>query len=209
MIALAKGHEKISLALLTLIPIFSFYSLIYNGLAFFLPIILFLLGWHLFFFRDPSRDVVVNSKCIIAPADGKVYEIIPSKGIIRIRMSLFDVHVNRWPVSGVITSITRKHGHYWPFLPFLRQGTDQNSRQIIELSNDQGDFRVIQIVGILARRCVTYSSKNDQINQGDRLGMIHYGSEVDIHFPVEKYDILVSKNDRTIAGLTTLAKIKD
>jgi phosphatidylserine decarboxylase len=209
MVALAKGHEKISLALLTLIPIFFFYSLKFHELLYFIPIIIFLLIWHIYFFRDPSRNVIIDSKLIFAPADGRIYEIIPREGIIRIRMSLFDVHVNRWPVSGVITSITRKEGKNWPFFSFLRQGTDQNSRQIIEISTNHGIFRVIQIVGFIARRCVSYHSEEDQITQGERLGMIQYGSEVDIYFPEGKYKILVEKNDRTTAGLTVLAQLKE
>ena len=209
MLALAKGHEKISLALLTIIPIVFFYSLKFLELFYFLPITGFLLTWHIYFFRDPSRKGKIDSKLIIAPADGRIYEIIPEKGIIRIRMSLFDVHVNRWPVSGEITSITRKQGKHWPFLSFLHQGTEQNSRQIIEIRNNQGIFQIVQIVGFVARRCVIYHSEEEQIIQGERLGMIYYGSEVDIYFPEDKYNILIKKNDRTTAGLTVLAKIKE
>jgi phosphatidylserine decarboxylase len=209
MVALAKGHEKISLALLTIIPILFFYSLKFHELIYFFIIVGFLLIWHIIFFRDPSRKVKIDSKSIIAPADGRIYEIIPKEGVIRIRMSLLDVHVNRWPVSGVITSITRKQGKNWPFFPFLRQGTDQNSRQIFEIRNNQGIFRIVQIVGFIARRCVSYHSEEDQITQGERLGMIHYGSEVDIYFPEDKYNILVKNNDRTTAGITVLAKLKE
>jgi phosphatidylserine decarboxylase len=209
MITLAKGHETISLALLTLIPIIFLYSLIYPALLLLLPLIIFLLTCHIFFFRDPSREIKENSKYILAPADGKVFEVIHSEGIIRIRMSLLDVHVNRWPISGIVTNIIKEEGRNWPLIPFLRKGTEQNSKQTIEIQNEQGNFRVIQIVGFLARRCTTYSKINDKIKQGDRLGMVYYGSEVDIEFPNGKFEILVNKNDRTTAGITVIAKIKE
>ena len=208
MITLAKGHETISLVLLTLIPIIFLYSLVYSVILLLLPPIIFLLACHLFFFRDPTREIQEDSKCILAPADGRVFEIIHSEGIIRIRMSLLDVHVNRWPVSGVVTNIIKEEGRHWPLISFSRKGTEQNSRQTIEIQNEQGKFRVIQIVGFLARRCTTYSKIDDKIKQGDRLGMVYYGSEVDIEFPMEKFEILVNKNDRTTAGLTAIAKIK-
>jgi phosphatidylserine decarboxylase len=208
MISLAEGHEKSTLALITLIPLFFFYSLLFDWILFFLPIVLFLLIFHLYFFRDPFREGVSNNNHIIAPADGTVFEVLHSEGIIRIRMSLFNVHVNRWPVSGEIISISEIKGSHWPFLSFIRRGTDENSRKIIKLKNEIGEFTIIQIVGILARRCVVYSTTGEQVKQGERLGMIQYGSEVDIHFPVEKYEIIIEKNAPTKAGVTILAKIK-
>ena len=208
MIHLAKGHFIITLGLLIPLSILSILSF-YNGLfLIFFSVNLILLIVHLFFFRDPSRAIITDSKTILAPADGKIYEIISSKGIIRIRMSLFDVHVNRWPVSGIITRISTEKGSNWPFLPFLRKGTDENTRQIIDLKNDNGTLRVIQIAGMIARRCVVYSSIGDPIVQGNRLGMIRYGSEVDIEFPSEKYEIIVKEKDKTIAGITKLARLR-
>ncbi|MHA1235102.1 MAG: phosphatidylserine decarboxylase [Promethearchaeota archaeon] len=209
MFPLAKGHMKITLALITLIPILFFYSLLYNWLIYFIPSVILILAVHLFFFRDPARETIEDSKIIFAPADGKVYEVLPDEGIIRIRMSLFNVHVNRWPVSGKITKISQQSGKYWPFVSFLRRGTDENARQIIELEEKDEIFEITQISGIFARRCVTYASVGDIVFQGQKLGMIYYGSEVDIRFPVSRYDILIHKNDTTIAGVTVLAKVKD
>jgi len=209
MFPLAKGHMKITLALITLIPILFFISLFYTWLIYFIPLILLILAVHIFFFRDPSREIVEDSKLIFAPADGKVYEILPEEGIIRIRMSLLNVHVNRWPVSGKITKISRQSGKYWPFVSFIRRGTDENARQIIELEKNNEIFEIVQISGMLARRCVTYASVGQNVSQGEKLGMIYYGSEVDLRFPTTKYDILIHKNDTTIAGITVLAIAKD
>jgi phosphatidylserine decarboxylase len=208
MFPLAKGHMKISLALITLFPILFFYSLLYGWIIYFIPILIIIFAIHIYFFRDPARKTIEDCNFIFAPADGKVYEVLPADGIIRIRMSLFNVHVNRWPVSGKITKISQQSGKYWPFLSFQRKGTDENARQIIELVKGSEIFEIVQISGFIARRCVTYGSIGQNIMQGERLGMIYYGSEVDIRFPVSKYEILIHKNDTTIAGVTILAKAK-
>jgi phosphatidylserine decarboxylase len=208
MIPLAKEHMKITLALTTLIPILFFYSLVYPWLGYFIILVVLILAFHIFFLRDPSRVIIENSELIFAPADGKVYEVLPDKGIIRTRMSLFNVHVNRWPVSGKITKISRQSGKYWPFVSFSKRGTEENARQIIELENNNTIFEITQISGFIARRCVTYASVGQKVTQGKKLGIILYGSEVDIRFPVAEYDILIHKNDATIAGVTILAKAR-
>ena len=208
MFPLAKGHVQITLALTTSLPIVFFYSLLYNWLIFLIPFNVMLLAGHLYFFRDPARNTLKHTNNLLAPADGKVYEILPEEGIIRIRMSLFDVHVNRWPVSGRVTEITTKSGKHWPFLPFIRRGTDENSMKTVSLTNEFGTYQIVQIVGMIARRCVMYAKENENVEQGERMGMIRYGSEVDIHFPREKYDIVVQEKDRTQAGITILAKTR-
>ena len=209
LLALAPGHEKVTLALITLPLIFVFYGLKYPFLIFFPPILLLGLVSHLFFFRDPDRKINSDSQLIIAPSDGTIYEINASRGIIRIRMSLFDVHVTRTPISGNISDIKYQKGKHWPFASFIRRGTNENARQTIHIVNSMGEFLVVQIVGILARRCTSYVSLGDQIQQGERLGMIYYGSEVDIHFPPKKFEILVQEKSKVIAGQTPIARLKD
>jgi len=209
MVSLAQGHEKVTLGLFTLLPVILFYSLKFQILILPFFIILIALSGHLYFFRDPNRKIDVNSEIILAPADGKIYQIDRVQGIIRIRMSLSNVHVTRVPVSGDIIDITFDKGKNWPFFSFLRRGTIENSRQLIHIENPVGKFTVTQIVGMLARKCVCYFEKSDQIQQGNRLGMIYYGSEVDIQFPLEKFEILVKEKDKTIAGKTPLARLKE
>ncbi|MHA1993533.1 MAG: phosphatidylserine decarboxylase [Candidatus Hodarchaeales archaeon] len=209
MFALAKGHAQITLALTTLIPILFFYSLLYYWIVFLIPANVLLLAGHLYFFRDPSRDISKNSNNLIAPADGKIFEILPDVGIIRIRMSLFNVHVNRWPISGTITKISNLSGKHWPFLSFIQRGTNENSKQTVELRNEIGTFQIVQIVGMIARRCIIYGNEEEKVEQGRRMGMIRYGSEVDLHFPKDKYKILVQKNDKTKAGISLLAEYKE
>lgn len=205
---LAPGHENTTIALITLILVFGFSALVFPFLIFFLPVLLLALCGHLFFFRDPDREVSRDSQLIFAPADGTIYELDTIKGIIRIRMSIFDVHVTRIPVSGNITAIVIQEGKHWPFLSFTKRGTYENTRQIIYIENSIGEFFVVQIVGFLARRCRCYFSVNDQIQQSERLGMIYYGSEVDIHYPPEKFSPLVKKKDKTFAGQTPIARLK-
>lgn len=205
---LAQGHEKGTLVIITSFPVILFYGLAYPLLLTFIPLILMGIIGHLFFFRDPDREVEIDPQLIISPADGKIFEIDELKGIIRIRMSLLNVHVNRAPVSGKIEGIKKQQGKHWPFLSFLYRGTIENARQTIHIINPNGDFLVVQIVGIFARRCTSYVTTGDQIQQGERLGMLHYGSEVDIHYPPEKFEILVRKNMKTIAGKTPLAKFR-
>ncbi len=209
MFSLAQGHEKVTLGLLTLLLIFFFYSLKFQILIFFIPVIFFLLNWHLYFFRDPDRKTINNPDLILAPADGKIYQIDRDNGIIRIRMSLFDVHITRVPISGDIISITFDKGKNWPFISFLNRGTTENSRQIIQIRNSLGCFNITQIVGIVARYCRCYFIKGDQVQQGSRLGIIYYGSEVDIQFPHEKFEILVGEKEKTFAGITPLARMKE
>ncbi len=209
MFTLAKGHIKISLALSTSIPIIFFYSLLYTWLLVLLPVNLILLAGHVYFFRDPPRKVIGKTNDLLAPADGKVYEVLPDDGIIRIRMTLFDVHVNRWPISGRVSSISQQKGKHWPFFPFLQRGTTENAKQTIEVTNEIGTFHIVQIVGMIARRCVVYAQKGESIQQGERLGMIRYGSEVDIHFPKDNYEICVDKDNNTKAGVTVIAEYQE
>lgn len=209
MASLAQGHEKVTLGLLTLLPVILFYSLKFQILIFSFFIILIVLSGHLYFFRDPNRKIDINSDLILAPADGKIYQIDRDQGIIRIRMNILNVHVTRIPVSGNINNIEFKKGKNWPFFLLFSRGTTENSRQIILIENSVGKFVVTQIVGILARKCVCYFEENNKIQQGDRLGMIYYGSEADIQFPLDKFDILVNEKDKSIAGITPLARLKE
>lgn len=208
MALLAQGHETGTLALITLFPLFFFYGLVYPILLIISVLILFLLVGHMFFYRDPDRKVKTNPQFIIAPADGKIYEIEKKEGVVRIRMSLFNVHVNRAPVSGKIIKIITQPGKHWPFFSFLYQGTLDNARQIIHIENSTGIYQVIQIAGMIARRCTSYYKAGDQIEQSERLGMVHYGSEVGIQFPPEKFEIIINKGAKTVAGITPLAKLK-
>ncbi len=177
-------------------------------ILFLFSLILFILLTY--FFRDPERFPPSDEDLVLSPADGYVYSIESSLHAlrIRIRMSLFNVHVNRVPFSGKITSITRYTGAYWPFLPFLRRGSERNAHQIIQIQGKHLDFEVVQISGMLARRCVCYKREDDMVIRGSRLGIIRLGSEVDLVFPrKDTVQILVKKGDKVKAGETPAAKL--
>ncbi len=155
------------------------------------------------FFRDPERKVTVSDAYMISPADGTIIDIRDRK--ICIFMFLQNVHVNRAPISGRITEITYKKGGY---LPAFCKDSERNERNEFIIQSKYGDVQVTQIAGIIARRIVTYSSVNDILEQGQRIGMIRFGSRVDVTIPHD-FDITVSKGERVLAGKTVIATIKN
>lgn len=155
------------------------------------------------FFRDPERKVEVSDTYMISPADGTVIDIRDRK--ICIFMFLQNVHVNRAPISGKITEITYKKGGY---LPAYCKDSERNERNEFIIHSKHGDVRVTQIAGTIARRIVKYSNVNDIVEQGQRIGMIRFGSRVDVTIP-QNFDITVEKGERVLAGKTIIATIKN
>tara|TARA_B100000029_G_scaffold499192_1_gene569270 strand:- start:1561 stop:1920 length:360 start_codon:yes stop_codon:yes gene_type:complete len=118
-------------------------------------------------------------------------------------MNVFDCHVNRIPCSGKITEILYKPGKF--FNASLDKASEDNERNYYKISNSSGeDLVVVQIAGLIARRIVTETSENAELKQGDKIGMIRFGSRVDLYF--ENYNLLAKVNQKTIAGETLLAK---
>ena len=118
-------------------------------------------------------------------------------------MNVFDCHVNRTPTSGKVTEILYKPGKF--FNASLDKASEENERNYYKISNSNGeDIIVVQIAGLIARRIVCEVKADDELNQGDRIGMIRFGSRADIYF--ENYNPLVKVNQKTIAGETLLAK---
>lgn len=155
------------------------------------------------FFRDPERKVEVSDTYMVSPADGTVIDIRDRR--ICIFMFFQNVHVNRAPISGKIREITYKKGGY---LPAYRKDSERNERNEFIIHSKYGDVSVTQIAGTVARRIVSYSNVNDIIEQGQRIGMIRFGSRVDVTIPND-FDIMVRKGERVLAGKTIIATIKD
>jgi phosphatidylserine decarboxylase len=155
------------------------------------------------FFRDPERKVEISDTYMISPADGTIIDIRDRK--ICIFMFLQNVHVNRAPISGRIREITYKKGGY---LPAFCKDSERNERNEFIIHSKYGDVRVTQIAGTIARRIVTYSGVNDSVEQGQRIGMIRFGSRVDVTIPHD-FDITVQKGERVLAGKTVIATIKN
>ena len=170
--------------------------------------------WVAYFFRDPERMGARGKQLIIAPADGKVVQIaevdepafVQGKSRrISIFMNVFNVHVNRYPVSGTVQYVHYNKGK------FINAAADkaslENEQSSVGIESDAG-YRILvrQIAGLIARRIVTYSKVGDKVNQGDRLGIIRFGSRVDVFLPLDA-TIKVDVGQVTYAGVTVLAEL--
>lgn len=170
--------------------------------------------WVAYFFRDPERHGERGPALVIAPADGKVVQVMEvdepafmhGRAIrIAIFMNVFSVHVNRYPVSGRVT-----YTHYNPG-KFLNAAVDKASLENEQSSVgiERGPHRVLvrQIAGLVARRIVTYSRPGDQADQGERFGIIRFGSRVDVYLPVGSTP-RVRVGEHTSAGTTVIAELR-
>ena len=176
---------------------------------------LFLSVWVYYFFRDPERISINDDNYLVSPADGlvlQVYETLGPKELglenkkfnkVSIFMNVFDCHVNRTPCDGKVSEIVNKPGKF--INASLDKASEDNERNYYKITDNQGeDVIVVQIAGLMARRIVCEISKDQNLKQGDRIGIIRFGSRADIYF--ENYIPLVKVNQKTIAGETLLAK---
>ena len=154
------------------------------------------------FFRDPER---APEGAIVSAADGVVRAVDRDATSLRISvfMSVGDVHVNRFPVDGVVGRIDNAGAG---FRPAYLEDSRHNVRRHYHLATELGGVEVIQMTGIVARRLVSYVSVGDRRSKGDRLGMIALGSRVDILFPAERVDPVVAVGARVRAGETEIAR---
>lgn len=167
------------------------------------------------FFRDPERDVERLPDVVYAAADGVVVVVdevpdafMPGGAAIRIStfLSLHNVHVNRSPVRGRVERIQEIQGR---FAPALFSSSEENRRNRIEISGDAGPVVVAPKAGMIARRISTWIEAGDEVDAGDRIGLIHFGSRTDVLFPANSAEVLVERGDRVRAGLTPLARYHD
>ena len=170
--------------------------------------------WVYYFFRDPERFSIKDENYLVSPADGKITQIIETNGPeelgsegkkytrISIFMDVLCCHVNRVPYTGTIDKIFYKPGKY--INATLDKASEDNERNYLKLKNLNGEeIIIVQIAGMIARRIVCDVREGDTINQGDRFGIIRFGSKVDLYF--ENYKLLVHKGQNTVAGETLLA----
>ena len=173
--------------------------------------------WVYYFFRDPERISINDENYLTSPADGEVlmvHEVDGPKELgledrkftkISIFMNVFDCHVNRTPCAGKISQIVYKPGKF--INASLDKASEENERNYYKVQNSFGeDIIVVQIAGLIARRIVNESHEGQELKQGERIGMIRFGSRADLYF--ENYKPLVKVNQKTIAGETLLAKKK-
>ena len=171
--------------------------------------------WIYYFFRDPERVIIYDNNYLVSPADGeiiKVEEVDGPKELnlenkkfkkISIFMNVFDCHVNRTPCGGNIKEILYKPGKF--LNASLDKASEDNERNYYKIKDPHNnDVIVVQIAGLVARRIVCESNKDQELQQGDRIGMIRFGSRADIYY--ENYEPLVKVGQKAISGETLLAK---
>ena len=196
--------------------IFGFITIILYLLSTFLGLIgLVLTVWCYYFFRDPERISINDDNYLVSPADGLIIKVEESTGPkelnlsekkftkVSIFMNVFDCYVNRTPCAGKVSQILYKPGKF--VNASLDKASEDNERNYYKITNKNGeDVIVVQIAGLIARRIVCETLENDDLNQGDRIGMIRFGSRADLYF--ENYKPLVKLEQRAVAGETLIAR---
>ena len=204
----AEGYKFLVISAIITIVFYSFSN--------FLGLIgLVLTIWVYYFFRDPDRVIIDDNNYLVSPADGeiiKVEEVDGPKELglenkkfnkISVFMNVFDCHVNRTPCAGKIEEILYKPGTF--VNASLDKASEDNERNYFKIKDtDNNDIIVVQIAGLVARRIVCESNKDQELKQGERIGMIRFGSRADVYY--ENYQPLVKVGQKAISGETLLAK---
>ena len=176
---------------------------------------LLLTVWVYYFFRDPERVIIEDDNYLVSPADGeviKVEEVDGPKEVglenkkfkkISIFMNVFDCHVNRTPCAGTVEDILYKPGKF--LNASFDKASEDNERNYYKIKDTNGNnIIVVQIAGLIARRIVCETNNGQTLNQGERIGMIRFGSRADVYY--ENYEPLVKVGQKAISGETLLAK---
>ena len=203
-----EGHRFVAIA-----GIITFILLLINNYLGLLGLLITI--WVYYFFRDPERHPIKDENYLVSPADGKITQIIETNGPkelgleekkytkISIFMDVLCCHVNRVPYSGKVEKIFYKPGKY--INATLDKSSEENERNYVQLRNSNGnEVIIVQIAGMIARRIVCDVKEGDNLNQGERFGIIRFGSRVDLYF--QNYNLLVRNGQNTVAGETLLAK---
>ena len=173
--------------------------------------------WCAYFFRDPIRVTPLRDGLVISPADGYVCSLgmftpPPELGLgdrpmqrVSVFMSVFDCHVNRSPVAGRIAKIAYKPGIF--VNADLDKASEDNERNGFVIDTPDGRFGVVQIAGLIARRILCFSREGDNVGAGERIGLIRFGSRVDVYMP-GVVEPLIGFGAKTVAGETVLADLR-
>ncbi len=177
----------------------------------------FITIWVYYFFRDPERIIINDDNYLVSPADGTISAITEIKGPVElglenktftrvsIFMNVFNCHVNRSPLKGKIEDIFYKPGKF--LNASLDKASEENERNYFKIKDNKtnDDIVVVQIAGLIARRIVAQTEKKQEVNQGDRIGIIRFGSRVDLYF--NKRKIMVKAGQGVIAGESLIASL--
>ncbi|GMV07308.1 MAG: phosphatidylserine decarboxylase proenzyme [Gemmatimonadota bacterium] len=166
----------------------------------------------LWFFRDPERRIPTEAGVVVAPGEGRVIVVEESEEPTYVRggcrkvsifLSVFDIHVQRAPCAGTVEHRVYKPGTY--AVAWLDKASDDNEQASLGLATPHGKVLVRQIAGLIARRIVTYPVEGQAVARGERIGLIRFGSRVDLFFPLD-WEVTCAVGDRAVAGLTVLAR---
>ena len=174
-----------------------------------------LTAWCIYFFRDPRRVTPLAEGVVVSPADGRVAAVTisvapkelglgeQSRRRVSVFMSVFDCHVNRAPLAGNVTRIAYTPGKF--LNAELDKASEGNERNGFVLDTAHGPVGVVQIAGLVARRIVAFVKEGDTLAAGERIGMIRFGSRVDVYLPVSA-NVIVAEGQTAIAGETVIAR---
>ena len=172
--------------------------------------------WCALFFRDPVRVTPIRDGIVVAPADGRVSRIVNAVAPkelelgerplprVSIFMSVFDCHVNRSPLAGKIERMIYHHGAF--LNADLDKASEDNERNCLVIASEIGRIAVVQIAGLIARRIVCFVREGSTVGAGERIGMIRFGSRVDVYLP-EGVRPLIAEGQTAIAGETVIADL--
>ena len=201
-----RFHKEISAALIILFLLVIFFYFISKTLFI---VFLIILIFTCYFFRDPERVVPLGDDILTSPADGLITNIseikIGNKKYTKVSvfLSVFNVHIQRIPISGEITKVDYFEGKF--INATLDKASEENERLKLTIKSKNNLIHVTQIAGLIARRIICNVKPKDKINQGDRYGIIKFGSRVDIEFP-ENFNLSVSVGQQCIGGETIIAQ---
>ena len=204
----SEGYKFLVISVVLTIVLYSFSN--------FLGLIgLVLTIWVYYFFRDPERVIIEDDNYLVSPADGEIIKVEEVNGPkelglenkkfnkISIFMNVFDCHVNRTSCAGLVEEILYKPGKF--LNASLDKASEDNERIYYKIKDPHGnEIVIVQIAGLIARRIVCETNKNQDLKQGERIGMIRFGSRADIYY--ENYKPLVKIGQRSISGETLLAQ---
>jgi phosphatidylserine decarboxylase len=161
------------------------------------------------FFRDPEREISADPAVIVSPADGRVVVITDEENAgrrgtrISIFLAIWNVHVNRSPAAGVVTSVDYRPGKF--FAAWDPKASTQNEQNIFTLATSHGKIEFKQVAGLIARRVVSWKKPQDSVAKGERVGLVRFGSRVDLWVP-QGSELLVKVGDNVSGGSSTLAR---
>ena len=202
-----EGYKFLAISILA-----TFLVLLFSN--FFGSIFILITVWVYYFFRDPERYSINDDKFLVSPADGLITDISERSGPVELRlenttytrvsifMNVFNCHVNRTPISGKVEEIYYKPGKF--LNASLDKASEENERNYFKIKTSSGEeIIIVQIAGLIARRIVCQVEQNQELKQGERIGMIRFGSRVDIYF--KNKNILAKQGQNVVAGESLIA----